>query len=135
MSPIQIDKYDYAENGKEIPDAQNIERVRTVGGHIDDRGQPSLPVVHRTFANPAPLGCVSFGTGVFLLSLLGLHARGIQENNVILGVLMFFGGLCQFISGIMEFMTGNTVCHNLNIKFRLPILFSLVQPSFRLTAP
>ncbi|KAK9351258.1 GPR1/FUN34/yaaH family-domain-containing protein, partial [Lipomyces doorenjongii] len=70
--------------------------------------QPSLPVVHRTFANPAPLGLLSFATGVFLFSLLGVHARGIQSQNIIVGVMMFFGGLCQFISGIMEFVAGNT---------------------------
>lgn len=40
-----------------------LERLQTAGGHVDDRTQPSLPVVHRTFANPAPLGLLSFATG------------------------------------------------------------------------
>ena len=26
-----------------------------------------------------------------------------------IGMLVFFGGTCQFIAGIMEFITGNTV--------------------------
>jgi len=64
--------------------------------------------VHRTFANPAPLGLLSFATGIFLISILGVHARGVQTPNVLVGMLMFFGGVCQFISGIMEFVTGNT---------------------------
>jgi hypothetical protein len=40
-----------------------LERLQTAGGHEDDRSQPSLPVVHRRFANPAPLGLLSFATG------------------------------------------------------------------------
>lgn len=87
----------------------DLERLRTKGGHIDNRDQPSLPVVHRSFANPAPLGLLSFATGLFLLSMLGVHARGIVEKNILVGVFVFFGGVCQFISGIMEFVAGNTV--------------------------
>lgn len=45
------------------PSVQELERMRTAGGHIDERGQPSLPVVHRRFANPSPLGLLSFATG------------------------------------------------------------------------
>ncbi|KAM0449302.1 hypothetical protein ACHAO4_007649 [Trichoderma viride] len=86
----------------------DLERLRTKGGHIDNRDQPSLPVIHRSFANPAPLGLLSFATGVFLLSLLGVHARGIVQKNILVGVFVFFGGVCQFISGIMEFVAGNT---------------------------
>jgi succinate-acetate transporter protein len=90
-------------------DIQHLERLRTAGGHIDDRSQPALPVVHRSFANPAPLGLLSFATGIFLISILGVHTRNIQTPNVLVGVLLFFGGVCQFISGIMEFVAGNTV--------------------------
>ena len=43
----------------------HLERMKTAGGHENDRTQPSLPVVHRTFANPAPLGLLSFATGMF----------------------------------------------------------------------
>ncbi|KAL7917306.1 GPR1/FUN34/yaaH family domain-containing protein [Trichoderma austrokoningii] len=86
----------------------DLERLRTKGGHIDNRDQPSLPIVHRSFANPAPLGLLSFATGVFLLSMLGVHARGIVEKNIMVGVFIFFGGICQFIAGIMEFVAGNT---------------------------
>lgn len=99
----RISKIEY--NG----DVERLERLTTAGGHIDDRSQPALPVVHRSFANPAPLGLLSFPTGIFLISILGVHARGIQTANVLVGVLMFFGGVCQFISGIMEFVAGNTV--------------------------
>jgi uncharacterized protein len=62
---MATNSYDHAgdmESSKE-PSTEQLERQRTVGGHVDDRGQPSLPVVHRSFANPAPLGLLSFATG------------------------------------------------------------------------
>jgi hypothetical protein len=46
---------------------------------------------------------------IFVISVFGLHARGVQSPNVMVGVLLFFGGLSQFVAGIMEFVTGNTV--------------------------
>lgn len=96
--------YDHApkmEDSSPDVSADHLERLRTAGGHVDDRDQPSLPVVHRSFANPAPLGLLSFATGIFLISILGVHARGIHTPNILVGVLMFFGGVCQFIAGIM----------------------------------
>jgi hypothetical protein len=44
--------------------ADQLERLQTAGGHTDDRTQPSLRVFHRRFANPAPLGLLSFATGI-----------------------------------------------------------------------
>ncbi|KAJ5687151.1 hypothetical protein N7536_009770 [Penicillium majusculum] len=88
--------------------ADHLERQRTAGNHFDDRSQPGLPVIHRTFASPAPLGLLSFATGIFLISVLGLHARSIDVPNILVGVLIFFGGIGQFAAGVMEFMTGNT---------------------------
>lgn len=93
--------------------------------HTNDKTQPSLPIVHRTFVNPAPLGLLLFAIGgstskmprhhqtltiprIFLISIYGVNARGIATPNVLVGVLMFFGGLCQFIAGIMEFVAGKT---------------------------
>lgn len=86
----------------------HLERARTAGGHIEDRSQPALPVVHRRLANPAPLGLLSFATGMFLISSFGIHARGIQTPNVLISVLIFFGGICQYLVGIFEFVSGNT---------------------------
>lgn len=49
---------------------------------------------------------------MFLICSFGLHARGIASPNAMMGVLVFFGGIGQFIVGIMEFVAGNTVCFN-----------------------
>lgn len=110
MSPSNSEAFNHAVKTEEANggNAAQLERLRTVGGHVDDRTQPSLPVVHRRFANPAPLGLLSFATGIFLISIYGVKVRGVATPNVLIGVLMFFGSVCQFISGIMEFMSGNT---------------------------
>lgn len=107
MANSDYNSVDHAE--KAVSSDTNLQRLRTAGGHVDDRSQPSLPVVHRKFANPAPLGLLSFATGIFLISIFGVHARSLTTPNVLVGVIMFFGGVCQFIAGIMEFVAGNTV--------------------------
>lgn len=107
---MSTQSYDHADKVEvNEHEMRHLERLHTAGGHENDRSQPSLPVVHRSFANPAPLGLLSFATGIFLISILGVHARDITTPNVLVGVLLFFGGTCQFISGIMEFVAGNTV--------------------------
>jgi len=95
-------------NDLEKGSVNELERTRTAGGHIEDRAQPSLPVVHRKLANPSPLGLLSFATGIFVFSLYGVHARGITHPNMVITFLTFFGGICQFIVGIVEVFTGNT---------------------------
>lgn len=47
---------------------------------------------------------------MFLICVYGLNARGIQNPNIMVGMLVFFGGICQVFAGLMEFLTGNTVC-------------------------
>lgn len=53
--------------------------------------------------------------GIFLICVFGLKARGVQSPNVMVGLLVFFGGFAQTLAGIMEFVTGNTVCRPINI--------------------
>lgn len=58
------DSADLAEKGATaVNSSHHLERLTTAGGHPNDRSQPALPVVHRSFANPAPLGLLSFATG------------------------------------------------------------------------
>ena len=56
----------YETANKVEANGDHLERLRTVGGHVDDRTQPSLPTTHRRLANPAPLGLLSFATGIYL---------------------------------------------------------------------
>lgn len=66
-SADQLEKH--AASSSENSGQAHLERLHTKGGHDDDRTQPSLPVVHRSFANPAPLGLLSFATGEFINTL------------------------------------------------------------------
>ena len=75
----------------------------------NDSSQPRIPIYHRRLASPAPLGLLSFATSVFLLSLAGMGTRGVEAPNIIITSMIFFGGICQYIAGIMAFVTGDTV--------------------------
>ena len=60
-----------------------------------------------TYANPAPLGLAGFALTTFVLSVFnaGLDPAGI---HAMLPLALFYGGLAQFIAGILEMKTGNT---------------------------
>ena len=60
-----------------------------------------------TFLNLSPTQLLTIA-GIFLISCYGVKARDVMVPNVLVGVLVFFGGICQFISGIMEMISGNT---------------------------
>ena len=56
--------------------------------------------------NPGPLGLLGFGMTTILLNL---HNAGIfPMNSVILAMGIFYGGLAQFVAGIMEWKKGST---------------------------
>jgi len=150
MSSEGHDSYDHA-NKMETANggsAAQLERLQTAGGHVNDRSQPALPVVHRNFANPAPLGLLSFATGknsiltsiqeinhwagIFLISIFGVKVRGVATPNVLIGVLIFFGGVCQFIAGIMEFVSGNTVGYTFFFTFTAS---KIISSSVQLCSP
>ncbi|MDR1577336.1 MAG: acetate uptake transporter [Deltaproteobacteria bacterium] len=59
-----------------------------------------------TFANPTPLGLVSFGLTTVLLSFA--NAGLLPDGAAILAMAFFLGGISQSIAGIMEFFKGNT---------------------------
>lgn len=89
---------------EDIGTSVGLEAQRT-----NDSSQPGMPLYHRRLANPAPLGLLSFATSVFLVSLTGMGTRGVEAPNIIITTMIFFGGVCQYIAGIMEFVTGNTL--------------------------
>ncbi|OJI98318.1 hypothetical protein ASPVEDRAFT_147562 [Aspergillus versicolor CBS 583.65] len=74
----------------------------------DAEGDPSGGRAPQAIASPLPLGLLSFATGIFLIAVFDLNARSITTPNILIGVLMFFGGVCQFIAGVLEFFNGNT---------------------------
>ncbi|MFO8013164.1 MAG: acetate uptake transporter [Phycisphaerae bacterium] len=62
--------------------------------------------VKDTTANPAPLGLMGFGMTTVLLNM---HNAGwFNLGTMILGMGIFYGGLCQIIAGVLEWKKGNT---------------------------
>lgn len=60
-------------------------------------------------ADPAPLGLAAFALTTFVLSLFN---SGLVANTalsaVVLPLALFYGGLAQFVAGLLEFRRGNT---------------------------
>ncbi|KAM0748641.1 hypothetical protein T439DRAFT_304201 [Meredithblackwellia eburnea MCA 4105] len=80
----------------------------TPGGHTIDNSQPSFPVYHRRFANPAPLGLSAFALTTFVLSLINVKTNNVTVPNVVVGLALAYGGLVQLLAGMWEFACGNT---------------------------
>ncbi len=51
---------------------------------------------------------MGFGATTFVLSMFNVQARGVTTPNVILGMALAYGGLCQLLAGMWEFAAGNT---------------------------
>ncbi|KAK4705959.1 uncharacterized protein P7C70_g242, partial [Phenoliferia sp. Uapishka_3] len=71
-----------AEYGAPLNSGRNI----TPGGHPLDQSQPGYPVYHRKFANPAPLGLISFAGTTLLLSFFNTNTHGVTVSNGIVGM-------------------------------------------------
>lgn len=57
-------------------------------------------------ANPAPLGLMAFGLTTVMLNI---HNAGFFPlGSMVLALGLFYGGMAQVITGIMEFKNGNT---------------------------
>ena len=57
-------------------------------------------------SNPAPVGLLGFGMTTVLLNL---HNAGlIGFSSMILGMGIFYGGIAQFVAGMMEWKKNNT---------------------------
>src|ERR1700748_2643081 len=61
------------------------------------------------FANPAPLGLFGFATTTMLLSLLNAGWFPLVQNLPLMMATAFaFGGVAQFLAGLLEYPRGNT---------------------------
>lgn len=63
---------------------------------------------HRQFANPAPLGLSAFALTTFVLSLINMRTRGVDEPNLVLAAAYGYGGFVQLMAGMWEMAVGNT---------------------------
>jgi len=62
----------------------------------------------RNLANPAPLGLSAFALTTFVLSLVNLRTRGVNEPNLVVAIAFGYGGLVQLLAGMWEMPSGNT---------------------------
>ncbi|EJT99133.1 hypothetical protein DACRYDRAFT_24182 [Dacryopinax primogenitus] len=79
-----------------------------LGRTLTTETQPAFPIYHRRLGNPAPLGLWSFASTTLLLSLVNVSARNVTVPNIVVGMALGVGGLCQLLAGMWEFAAGNT---------------------------
>jgi uncharacterized protein len=70
---------------------------------MSEQGAP-LPN-QTTVADPAPLGLAGFALTTFVLSV---HNANWAPDLIWVGLALFYGGLAQFMAGMMEFRNKNT---------------------------
>lgn len=59
-------------------------------------------------ANPAPLGLAGFGLTTVMLSCINAGITPPEGASAVVPMAFAFGGLAQLITGVLEFVNGNT---------------------------
>jgi succinate-acetate transporter protein len=98
--------YDYGGNPLAHIATNNSDyRMQAFGGEF----QPGLYRAPKSnFGNPAPLGLSAFALTTFVLSLINLRTRGVNEPNLVVACAFGYGGLVQLLAGMWEMAVGNT---------------------------
>jgi len=98
--------YDYGGNPLAHVATNNSDlRLQAFGGEF----QPGLYRAPKSnFGNPAPLGLSAFALTTFVLSLINLRTRNVNEPNFVLAAAYAYGGLIQLLAGMWEMAVGNT---------------------------
>ncbi|TFK24360.1 Gpr1 family protein [Coprinopsis marcescibilis] len=68
---------------------------------------PPPPPINLNIGNPSPAGMFAFSATMLLMALYNLGAGGITTPNVLVGMLVFAGGIAQFFVALLEFLKGN----------------------------
>jgi len=55
---------------------------------------------HSQIADPSPLGLCAFALTTFVLSLINLGTRGLDQPNIVVGAAFAYGGLVQLLAGM-----------------------------------
>lgn len=96
-------------SGSKLEGGQNMTRTITPGGHYANDDLLAIGASHRRLANPLPLGAWSFATTTLVLSLYNVGVQGITVPNAIVTYALFYGGFTQWLAGLWEFASGNTL--------------------------
>ncbi|KAI9371770.1 GPR1/FUN34/yaaH family-domain-containing protein [Aspergillus egyptiacus] len=117
--PDSIEKYDPNENNPAAPPlthqqtgqtahvdyAYPMPRLETTETRLPAFGgefQPGLyrPVKDRKLANPAPLGLCAFALSTFVLGLIEMQVRGVDQPTILISLAFAYGGLVQLLAGM-----------------------------------
>ncbi|KAF8550119.1 hypothetical protein OG21DRAFT_1551976 [Imleria badia] len=82
--------------------------VQTVNMDSAPAPAPQMAPYQRTYANPAPLGMLAYGTVILCSSILTLGAGNVHTPNLVLVFATFYGGISQTLVGMWEMFLGNT---------------------------
>lgn len=89
--------YDYGGNPLAREDTSDTTMLPAFGGSF----QPgSFKVQKSNIANPAPLGLSAFALTTFILSLINLHTRGVNQPNLVVASTFGYGSLVQLLAGM-----------------------------------
>lgn len=83
----------------------DLERLQTISTILGPSGGSLAPEPHkrfRDFGNPSPLGLCGFALTTMVLSLVNVHARHTTTPNIVVGLALFYGGLCQLLAGMVS---------------------------------
>jgi uncharacterized protein len=67
-----------------------------------------VAVIHRSIADPGPLGLAGFAMTTFVLSVFNANLLNAGLESVVLPLAFFYGGGAQLLAGMWEFKKGNT---------------------------
>ena len=68
---------------------------------------PAATATGMAWGNSAPLALAGFGVTAFMLAMIYINAFPVAATPVVFAVALMFGGLTQFIAGIIQLRLGN----------------------------
>lgn len=71
----------------------------------------------RKFANPVPIGVSAFALTLFCLSLVNIRARGVSNAAGLAGLMWFYAGVIELLSGMWCIVVENTWAATLLASF------------------
>jgi uncharacterized protein len=68
---------------------------------------PAATATGVAWGNSAPLALAGFGVTAFMLAMIYINAFPVAATPVVFAVALMFGGLTQFVAGIIQLRLGN----------------------------
>ncbi|KAL8283680.1 hypothetical protein RQP46_005475 [Phenoliferia psychrophenolica] len=75
---------------------------------LENNEQPFLPVFHRRRADPAPLGFLALGSGLWAISIVAMGTDNLTSLEASTAISLCYCAVAFLIAGIWEFPTGNS---------------------------